>query len=202
QWTMPAKDYSATRYSGLTQITTANAARLRPVWTFSTGVLGGHEGQPLVVGHTLYVVTPYPNVLYAFDLTKPDYPLKWKYRPDVDPNAVGIACCDAINRGAFYAEGKIVYNLLDGRTVAIDTATGKEVWQTKIADPPQGETTPVAPPTVKRRVIAGASRRAFGIHGWVPGLDLRTGPPAMTARSCGPTSTRRTTAGTTTPPPR
>ncbi|HZH81237.1 MAG TPA: PQQ-dependent dehydrogenase, methanol/ethanol family, partial [Gemmatimonadales bacterium] len=78
QWTMPAKDYSSTRYSGLTQITKANAGRLRPVWTFSTGVLGGHEGQPLVVGHTMYVVTPYPNVLYAFDLSQDGYPLKWK----------------------------------------------------------------------------------------------------------------------------
>src|SRR2546426_4955949 len=68
----------------------------------------------------MYVVTPYPNVLYAFDLTREGYPLKWKYRPAVDPNAVGIACCDVINRGAFYAEGRIVYNLLDGHTVAID----------------------------------------------------------------------------------
>ena len=157
QWTMPARDYAGTRYSPLAQISAANAGRLRPVWTFSTGVLGGHEGQHMVVGHPLYVVTPYPNVLYAFDLTKPDYPLKWKYRPDVDPNAVGIACCDASNRGAFDADGKIVYNLLDGRTVAIDTATGKELWQTKIADLSQGETIPVAPFIVKRRVIVGAS---------------------------------------------
>src|SRR5438034_4927953 len=91
QWTMPAKDYAATRYSGLAQITAANAARLRPVWSFSTGVLGGHEGQPLVVGSTMYVVTPFPNVLYAFDLTREGYPLKWKYRPDVGPNAISIA---------------------------------------------------------------------------------------------------------------
>src|SRR6476660_1505277 len=97
QWTMPARNYAATRYSGLAQITPANAARLKPVWTFSTGVLGGHEGQPLVVGSTMYVVTPFPNVLYAFDLTAEGYPLKWKYRPDVSPTALGIACCDAIN---------------------------------------------------------------------------------------------------------
>src|SRR5437762_13703400 len=90
QWTMPGKDFAATRYSGLTQITPANAARLRPQWSFSTGVLGGHEGQPLVVNNTMYVVTPFPNVLYAFDLTGEGYPLKWKYRPDVDPTSVGI----------------------------------------------------------------------------------------------------------------
>src|SRR5580658_7444849 len=84
-------------------------ARTDAVWTFSTGVLGGHEGQPLVVGDTMYVVTPWPNVLCAFDLTRADYPLKWKYRPDVSANAIGVACCDSVNRGAFYADGRIVY---------------------------------------------------------------------------------------------
>src|SRR5881396_303522 len=163
-WPMPAKDYAATRYSDLSEITGANAGRLRPVWSFSTGVLGGHEGQPLVVDQTMYVVTPYPNVLYAFDLTREGYPLKWKYRPPVDPNALGIACCDAINRGAFYADGKILYNLLDGHTVAVAAATGEELWKTKIADLSQGETTPVAPLVVKHRVIVGASGGEFGIH--------------------------------------
>ena len=90
EWTMPAKDYSSTRFSKLAEITPANATRLRPVWTFSTGVLAGHQGQPLVVKNTMYVVTPWPNVLYAFDLTQEGYPLKWKYRPDVSPNAIGV----------------------------------------------------------------------------------------------------------------
>src|ERR1700752_2312012 len=112
QWTMPGKDYAARRYSGLTQINRTNITRLKPVWSFSTGVLGGHEGQPLVVGTTMYVVTPFPNVLYAFDLTREGYPLKWKYRPDVNPNAIGVSCCDVINRGPFYADGKSIYNLL------------------------------------------------------------------------------------------
>ena len=91
----------------------------------------------------MYVVTPWPNVLYAFDLTQEGYPLKWKYRPDVSPNAIGESCCDVINRGAFYADGKIVYNLLDGHTVAVDAATGKELWKTRVADLAAGETTPM-----------------------------------------------------------
>src|SRR5678809_526238 len=126
--------------SCLVQITSSNATKLHPVWSFSTGVLAGHEGQPLVVDGTMYVVTPWPNVLYAFDLKKEGYPLKWKYRPDVSPNAIGESCCDVINRGAFYADGKIVYNLLDGHTVAVDAASGKEVWNTAIADMGEGET--------------------------------------------------------------
>ncbi len=188
QWTMPARNYAGTRYSGLTEINARNVHQLRSVWSFSTGVLGGHEGQPLVVNNTMYVVTPYPNVLYAFDLTKEGYPLKWKYRPDVDANAVGIACCDAINRGAFHAAGKIVYNLLDGHTVAIDAATGKELWRTKIADLTQGETTPVAPLVVRNRVIVGAAGGEFGIHGWGRGLDLGTGRIVWTAYNTGPDS--------------
>src|SRR5437879_1349325 len=165
QWTMPAKDYAATRFSALTEITAGNVKRLRVVWTFSSGVLGGHEGQPLVVNHTMYAVTPYPNVLYAFDLTRDGYPLKWKYRPYVNPAAIGIACCDVINRGAFYADGKVVYNLHDGHTVAIDTATGKEVWKTQVAEVRAGETTPMAPLVVKDRVIVGTSGGEYGVRG-------------------------------------
>ena len=113
EWQMPAGDYANSRYSDLTEITTANAANLRASWTFSTGVLRGHEGQPLVVNNTMYLVTPYPNVSYALDLTVPGQPLKWKFRPENAQAAVGQACCDVVNRGAAYADGKIFYNLLD-----------------------------------------------------------------------------------------
>jgi len=188
QWTMPGKDYASRRYSALAQITRANVTRLKPVWSFSTGVLGGHEGQPLVVGSTMYVVTPFPNVLYAFDLTREGYPLKWKYRPDVNPTAVGVACCDAINRGAVYAAGKIVYNLLDGHTVAVDANTGRELWKTQIADMGQGETTPMAPFIARDRVLVGPSGGEFGIYGWVKALDLASGKILWTAHNMGPDS--------------
>jgi PQQ-dependent dehydrogenase (methanol/ethanol family) len=186
EWTMPAKDYASTRYSKLAQITPANATRLRAVWTFSTGVLAGHEGQPLVVKNTMYVVTPWPNVLYAFDLSQEGYPLKWKYRPDVNPNAIGVSCCDVINRGAFYADGKVIYNLLDGHTVAVNAETGEEVWKTAIADLDEGETTPMAPFVVKDRVFVGAAGGEFGIYGFVKALDLKTGKLLWTARNIGP----------------
>jgi PQQ-dependent dehydrogenase (methanol/ethanol family) len=186
EWTMPAKNYAGTRYSDLAQITTANVARLKPVWSFSTGVLGGHEGQPLVVNRTMYVVTPYPNVLYAFDLTLEGYPLKWKYRPDPNPAAIGVACCDSINRGPAYADGKIVYNLLDGHTVAVDAETGRELWKTKVAEIGDGETTPMAPLVAKGKVFVGPSGGEFGIHGWLKGLDLATGKVLWTAYNTGP----------------
>lgn len=188
QWTRPGKDFGANRYSELTEITAENVAQLRPTWTFSTGVLGGHEGQPLVVGDTMYVVTPYPNVLYAFDLSEEDYPLRFKYRPDVNPASVGVACCDAVNRGAVYADGKIVYNLLDGRTVAVDAMSGEELWKTKVADLTAGETITMAPLVVDDRVLVGPSGGEYGIHGWFKALDLETGDIVWTARNMGPDS--------------
>jgi len=186
EWAMPARDYAGTRFSPLTQITAANATALRPVWTFSTGVLAGHEGQPLVVGDTMYVVTPWPNVLYAFDLSKDGYPLRWKYRPDVSANAIGVSCCDTVNRGAFYADGKVIYNLLDGHTVAVDAKSGRELWKTAIADVGSGETVTMAPLVVKDRVIVGASGGEFGIYGWTKGLDLNTGTVVWTGHNIGP----------------
>jgi PQQ-dependent dehydrogenase (methanol/ethanol family) len=186
EWGMPGKDYAGTRYSGLAQITPANVGQLKAIWSFSTGVLGGHEGQPLVVNRTMYVVTPYPNVLYAFDLTREGYPLKWKYRPDPNPSSLGIACCDAINRGPSYADGKIVYNLLDGHTVAVDAETGKELWKTKVADIGEGETTPMAPLVAKGKVFVGPSGGEFGIHGWLKALDLASGKLLWTAYNAGP----------------
>src|SRR5579872_3654210 len=183
QWNMPAADNAATRFSALSQINLQNATHLRPVWTFSTGVLGGHEGQPLVVKDTMYVVTPWPNVLYAFDLTQEGYPLRWKYRPAVSPNALGVACCDSVNRGASYMNGVIVYNLLDGHTVAIDAHSGRELWKTAIADMGSGETVTMAPLVVGERVIVGASGGEFGIFGWLKGLDLKTGGVAWTGHN-------------------
>ncbi|HEY2809525.1 MAG TPA: PQQ-dependent dehydrogenase, methanol/ethanol family [Steroidobacteraceae bacterium] len=200
QWAMPAKDYAATRYSGLAVINAGNASALHPVWTFSTGVLGGHEGQPLVVGDTMYVVTPWPNVLYAFDLSKEGYPLRWKYRPDVSPNAIGVSCCDTINRGAFYAEGKVIYNLLDGHTVAVDAKSGRELWKTQVADVADGETVTMAPLVVKDRVIVGAAGGEFGIYGWLKGLDLASGRIVWTARNIGPDAGMLITPGQFKPP--
>jgi lanthanide-dependent methanol dehydrogenase len=200
QWQMPAKDYAASRYSRLADITSRNATHLHPVWTFSTGVLAGHEGQPLVVGDTMFVVTPWPNVLYAFDLTKEGYPLRWKYRPDVSSNAIGASCCDTVNRGAFYADGRIIYNLLDGHTVAADARTGRELWKTQIADVGNGETVTMAPLVVRDRVIVGASGGEFGIYGWTKALDLKSGAVVWIAHNIGPDADMLARPGSFKPP--
>jgi glucose dehydrogenase len=114
QWTMAAKDYASTRFSGLDEINVGNAPDLKVAFTFSTGVNKGHEAAPLVVGGVMYVVTPYPNDLYALDLSKPGAPVKWKYSAKPAPASQGVACCDVVNRGVAFASGKVILNTLDG----------------------------------------------------------------------------------------
>ena len=188
EWPHPGRDYANSRYSTLDQITSANAKNLHVAWTFSTGVLRGHEGQPLVVANTMYLVTPYPNVAYALDLTQPGFPLKWKYRPENAQAAIGLACCDVVNRGAAFAEGKIVYNLLDGHTVAVDAATGTELWRVAMGDLNRGETITMAPIVVKNKVLVGSSGGEMGVRGWIAALDLNTGKQLWRAYNVGPDS--------------
>ncbi len=186
EWQMPAGDYSNSRYSELNTITSANAGGLRASWTFSTGVLRGHEGQPLVIDNTMYIITPYPNVAYALDLTQPGQPLKWKFRPENDQQAVGRACCDVVNRGAAYGDGKIFYNLLDGHTVAVDVATGRQAWRTRMGDLARGETITMAPIVVKGKVLVGSSGGEMGVRGWIAALDVATGRVVWKAYNIGP----------------
>jgi len=185
QWTRPAKDYAATRYSQLTEITADNVGRLVPVWSYSMGVLRVHEEAPLVVGSTMYLVTPFPNELHALDLGRQGA-LKWIYRPRPEPAAQGVACCDVVNRGAVYADGRIVFNTLDNQVVAVDAATGRELWKTKVGEINLGETMTMAPLVVKGLVLVGNSGGELGVRGWLKALDLATGTVRWTAWSTGP----------------
>jgi PQQ-dependent dehydrogenase (methanol/ethanol family) len=181
---MAAKNYSSTRYSGLSEITIDNAKNLKIAWTFSTGVNRGQEAAPIVVNNTMYVVTPYPNILFALDLTKGGA-LKWKYEPQPASAAQGVACCDVVNRGAAYADGKIFYNTLDDFTVAVDAISGKEVWKTKLGDINKGETMTMAPLVVKDKVLVGNSGGEMGVRGWLTALDVATGKIVWRAYSTG-----------------
>jgi len=182
---MPAKNYASTRYSELDEINAGNVATLQVAFTFSLGVDRGQEAAPLVVGDTLYVVSPYPNILYALDLTQGGA-LKWQYNPKPASAAQGVACCDVVNRGAAFFDGKIFYNTLDGSTVAVDAATGKEVWKTQLGDINIGETMTMAPLVAKGKVLVGNSGGEYGVRGWIAALDAKTGKVAWKAFSTGP----------------
>ena len=185
QWTMSAKDYANRRFSGLDQINASNVANLKTAWTFSTGVDRGHEAAPLIVGDTMYVVTPYPNILFALDLNN-NGSLKWKYEPQPESAAQGVACCDVVNRGAAFSNGKIFFNTLDDYTCAVDAQTGKEIWKTKLGDINIGETVTMSPLVVKDKVLVGNSGGEMGVRGWLTALDANSGKIAWRAYSTGP----------------
>ena len=185
QWTRPAKSYASLRFSQLAEITAGNVAQLRPAWSYETGVLRGHEEAPLVVNGTMYIVTPFPNELHALDLRRSGA-IRWIYRPKPASAAQGVACCDVVNRGPVYADGKIVFNTLDAHVVAVDAASGREVWKTKVGDINRGETMTMAPLVVRNIVLVGNSGGEMGVRGWLKGLDLASGSVRWTAYSTGP----------------
>jgi lanthanide-dependent methanol dehydrogenase len=186
QWPMAAKNFASTRFSTLTEINTGNVKDLKLAWTFSTGLTRGHEAAPLIVNNTMYVVTPWPNLLYALDLTKPGGPVKWTYAPHPSASSQGVACCDVVNRGAAYYNGRIYYNTLDVHTVAVDANTGKEVWKVALGDINLGESITMAPLIVKGKVIVGNSGGEFGVRGWLAALDAGTGKLLWRAYATGP----------------
>ena len=183
---MPAKNFANTRYSGLDEITTENVADLQVAFTFSVGVTRGQESAPIVVGNTLYFVTPYPNILYALDLSRPGAPLKWQYEPKPVSAAQGVACCDVVNRGPTYSDGRIFYNTLDNHVVAVDAETGEEVWKTQVGDINIGESMTMAPLVAAGKVFVGNSGGEFGVRGWIKALDAENGEVAWTGYSTGP----------------
>ncbi|MBV9757010.1 MAG: methanol/ethanol family PQQ-dependent dehydrogenase [Alphaproteobacteria bacterium] len=185
QWVMPAGDYANHRYTPLKQINAENVSKLHPVWTFSTGVLRGHEGGPLIIGNTMYVHTPFPNVVFALDLNE-NGRILWKYEPKQDPNVIPVMCCDTVNRGVAYGEGKIILHQADTTLVALDAKTGKVVWSVKDGDPKIGETGTSAPLVVKDKVYIGISGGEFGIQGRVTAYNLADGKVVWKGYSAGP----------------
>ncbi len=182
---MPSRDYANTRYSGLDEIDTRNVGGLRLAFTFATGTLKGQESAPIVIGDTLYFVTPYPNVVYAVDL-RSGGTLKWKFEPKPAAAAQGVACCQPVNRGPTYADGKIFFNTIDAHTIALDAATGKVLWKTQVGNWRVGETFTMAPLVVKGKVLVGDSGAEFGARGWLAALNADNGSIAWRAYATGP----------------
>ena len=184
-WVMPTGNYANQRYSQLKQITADNVGKLQVAWTFSTGVLRGHEGGPLIIGDVMYVHGPFPNPVYALDL-KNEAKILWKYEPKQDPNVIPVMCCDTVNRGLSYADGKIFLHQADTTLVALNAKDGKVVWQQKNGDPAKGETGTSAPMVIKDKVLVGISGGEFGVQCHVTAYDLKTGQRAWRAFSRGP----------------
>lgn len=188
-WQMPGRDYALTRFSPLDQITAANVVGLKPVWTFSTGAIRAHEGSPLVVGAVMYLHTPFPNAVFALDLTKPGAPILWSFAlpPSLARLTMPTGCCDVGSRGlAYHPSGKLYVPLLHGDLVALDAKTGRELWRAKSGDYTVGATLPAAPIVVKDLVLVGTGGAEYGVRGYLTAYDAHTGRQVWRAYHTGP----------------
>lgn len=190
-WVMQTKDYSSTHYSELYDINITNVQNLKPAWSFSTGVLNGHEGGPLVVNGIMYVHSPYPNNVFAIDLNNPGKIL-WQFKPKQNPAARAVACCDVVNRGLAYApQGKdypatIFLNQLDGHVVALNAKTGELLWKMENSDIAMGSTLTVAPFVAEDKVIVGTSGAELGVRGYATAYNIKDGKQAWRVYATGP----------------
>ncbi len=184
-WATWGGDYAGTRYSKLSQINTQNVKNLQPAWSFSTGVLRGHEGGPLVVNGVMFIHTPFPNTVYAIDQTTKA--VIWEFTPTMDADVtIPVMCCDTVNRGLAYGDGKIFLQQSDTVLTALDAKTGKRVWSVQNGDPKLGMTNTNAPIVVKDKVITGISGGEFGVRGFLAAYDIKTGQLAWKGYSMGP----------------
>nr|WP_315745116.1 MULTISPECIES: methanol/ethanol family PQQ-dependent dehydrogenase [unclassified Bradyrhizobium] len=190
-WAMPGKDYKSDNYSKANQINTDNVKNLRPAWTFSTGLLNGHEGAPLVVNGTMYIHTSFPNNTFALDLKDPTRIL-WQDKPKQNPAARAVACCDIVNRGLAYWPGDaktpplILKTLLDGHIEALNAKTGELLWKMENSDIKVGSTLTIAPYVVKDTVLVGSSGAELGVRGYLTAYDVHDGAQKWRAYATGP----------------
>ncbi|TCO71672.1 lanthanide-dependent methanol dehydrogenase XoxF5 [Rhodovulum euryhalinum] len=187
QWVIQTGNYANHRYSGLDKINRENVGDLQVAWTFSTGVLRGHEGSPLVIGDTMYVHTPFPNIVYALDLNN-DGRIKWKYEPKQDASVIPVMCCDTVNRGVAYANNTIFLHQADTTVVALNAETGEVKWTAVNGDPSIGETNTATVLPVGDKVIVGISGGEFGVRGHVTAYNMETGERVWRGYSMGPDS--------------
>jgi lanthanide-dependent methanol dehydrogenase len=184
-WPMQLGNYQGHRHSSLDQINTENVKDLRVAWQFSTGVLRGHEGGPLYVGDgRLYVHTPFPNTITALDMEEGRK--VWEYEPDQDPLVIPVMCCDTVNRGLAYADGKLFLNQADNTVIALDAESGDLLWSAVNGDHTRGETMTMSPLVVGDKVIVGISGGEYGIRGHLTAYDADTGEMVWRAYSSGP----------------
>ena len=184
-WVMWGRTYDGSRYSPLDQINKETVGNLQVAWTFSTGVLRGHEGGPLVIGDTMWIHTPVPNKVFSLNLN--DQTINWMYSPKQDEAVtVPVMCCDTVYRGLAYAEGKIFLQQADTTLVALDAMSGEVIWKAVNGDPTIGETNTNAPIVVGDKVYTGISGGEFGVRGFLAAYNINDGSLVWKAYSTGP----------------
>ncbi len=183
-WAIWGGNYEGQRYSALSQINAGNVSDLKVAWTFSTGVLRGHEGGPMVIGDTMYVHTPFPNKVFSINLA--DQSINWSYVPKQDPDTIPVMCCDTVYRGLAYADGKVFLQQADTTLVALDSKTGEVIWSVVNGDPKAGSTNTNAPIVIGDKVYTGISGGEFGVRGFVAAYSTADGALVWKGYSTGP----------------
>ncbi|MBK1668543.1 PQQ-dependent dehydrogenase, methanol/ethanol family [Rhodovibrio sodomensis] len=184
-WAMQLGNYKGHRYSELDEIDKSNVGKLQVAWQFSTGVLRGHEGGPIVIGDAMYIHTPFPNKVYKLDLDNQGEVI-WAYEPRQPRDVIPVMCCDTVNRGIAYADGKIFLAQADNTLVALDSKTGEPVWSVENGDHTEGESLTAAPVVAKDKVLVGISGGEFGVRGHLTAYNIDDGSMAWRAWSTGP----------------
>ena len=172
QWMTVGRTYSEQRYSPLSAINAETVGRLGLAWSAELDTDRGQEATPLIVDGVLYTSTAWSKVL-AFDAASGE-PL-WSYDPRVDGSLAFTACCDVVNRGVAIWAGKVFVGALDGRLIALDAATGAEVWSVVTVDQSKPYTITGAPRVVKGKVLIGNGGAEYGVRGYLSAYDAETG---------------------------
>ena len=172
QWMSHGRTYDEQRFSPLDQINTESVSKLGLAWAADLESRRGQESTPLVADGVLYVSTAWSKVR-AYDAAT-GKPL-WTYDPEVPGEWAVNACCDVVNRGVALWEGKVFVGSLDGRLIALDAATGRELWDVNTIDRSKPYTITGAPRVVKGKVLIGNGGAEFGVRGYVSAYDANTG---------------------------
>jgi quinohemoprotein ethanol dehydrogenase len=174
EWLSYGRTYSEQRYSPLTQISRDNVKSLGLAWyhEFDANSDRGMEATPLIVDGVIYTSTSWSRV-HALDAKTGV--VKWSYDPEVDGQKARDACCDVVNRGVAIWNGKVFVGALDGRLIALDAATGKQVWSVQTTDTAWPYTITGAPRVVKGKVLIGNGGAELGVRGYVSAYDADSG---------------------------
>ena len=174
-WLSHGRTYSEQRFSPLAAINSGNVVGLKLAWSYEFDTRRGQEATPLVVDGVMYTTSAWSKV-QAIDAVTGK--LLWQYDPEVPGESAVNGCCDVVNRGVAYWEGKLFVGTFDGRLIALDARTGAVLWSTLTVDPSKPYTITGAPRVVKGKVLIGNGGAELGVRGYISAYDARTGKMA------------------------
>jgi alcohol dehydrogenase (cytochrome c)/quinohemoprotein ethanol dehydrogenase len=172
EWLTYGRDNNEQRFSPLTAINDGNVGQLGLEWSADLDTARGQEATPLMHDGMLYVTTAWSKV-NAYDAKTGQ--LRWSYDPKVPREVLVHVCCDAVNRGAALYGDKLYFGSLDGRLIALDAKTGKEVFAKKVVPNDSDYAITGAPRIAKGRVLIGAAGGEYKARGYLAAYDAQTG---------------------------